>query len=440
MNVLLLATVLPSIVNEVGGAALMSWPSTAYLASSIVAATCTGLLTAAIGARLAFCAGAALFGVAALVCAFAPAMGQIVAGRFVQGFGGGVLAAAAYVLVRGTFPEPAWPRVIGLLSGVWSVSILAGPLVGGLFARSGHWRGAFFAVAAAAAVLVVGAARALPGVPAGLRAPARVPGGRIALICGAIAAMSVAAIVETSLGRGSLIALAIAALVVALRVDRAATVPLLPSDAFSLRSPSGVGLWIALLLSIAFSPLNIYAPIFLQILHGFDPLAAGYAVAGGSAAWTIAAVAVAGLSNGWPARLMIAGPFAIALGLLGLAGGMPSGPVVLALLGIVLMGGGIGACWAFAAQRIMSAPRKGEENVSASSVPTVQQTGYALGAALAGLVANAVGFSVGRDTTGVVAAAFWVPASFVAAGVVAGVMGLRLSVVTRRTAAAEASG
>ena len=42
MNVMMLATVLPSVVEEVGGAALMSWPTTAFLASSIVAATCTG--------------------------------------------------------------------------------------------------------------------------------------------------------------------------------------------------------------------------------------------------------------------------------------------------------------------------------------------------------------------------------------------------------------
>src|SRR5262247_2335453 len=54
MNVLLVATVLPSIVADVGGAALMSWPTTAYLASSIVATTCTGLLTAVAGPGRAF--------------------------------------------------------------------------------------------------------------------------------------------------------------------------------------------------------------------------------------------------------------------------------------------------------------------------------------------------------------------------------------------------
>src|SRR5713226_10694905 len=91
MNVLMLATVLPSVVEEVGGATLMSWTTSAFLASSIVAATCTGYLTAIVGARNVFCAGALIFGAGALVCALSPSMAQIVAGRFVQGFGGGLL-------------------------------------------------------------------------------------------------------------------------------------------------------------------------------------------------------------------------------------------------------------------------------------------------------------------------------------------------------------
>ena len=69
MNVMMLATVLPSVVEEVGGAALMSWPTTAFLASSIVAATCTGHLTSQFGARSAFAVGAVVFGAGALVCA-----------------------------------------------------------------------------------------------------------------------------------------------------------------------------------------------------------------------------------------------------------------------------------------------------------------------------------------------------------------------------------
>ena len=200
MNVLMLATVLPSVVDDLGGAALMSWTSSAFLASSIVAATCTGYLTAILGARTVFCAGALIFGLGALTCALAPSMVQVVAGRFVQGFGGGLLTAMAYVLVRSTFPENLWARGFTLLSGAWSLSILVGPLVGGVFARYGDWRGAFFLVTAIAGVLALVAWRALPRV-ATTGEGARVPGLRVGLICVAIAAMSAMAVAPGALRR-----------------------------------------------------------------------------------------------------------------------------------------------------------------------------------------------------------------------------------------------
>ena len=127
MNVLLTATVLPSIVADVGGVAMLSWPTTAYLASSIIAATVTGWLSVAAGARRTFCAGAILYLAGALICAAAPSMPVVIGGRFVQGMGGGLLSALAYVLVRRVFPEPMWQRVFALFAAVWGVSILFGP-------------------------------------------------------------------------------------------------------------------------------------------------------------------------------------------------------------------------------------------------------------------------------------------------------------------------
>jgi len=426
MNVLMLATVLPSVVEDVGGATLMSWTSSAYLASSIVAATCTGYLTAIMGARAVFCAGALIFGAGALVCAMAPSMGQIVAGRFVQGFGGGLLTAMAYVLVRNTFPDKLWARAFALLAGGWSLSILVGPMVGGAFARYGDWRGAFFAVAALACVLAAVAFRALPRTLGG-GAGRRVPGLRVALICLAIAAMSLTAVASHPVAKVGLFAGAIAALVLTLMVDRRAATPLLPSDAFSLDSATGIGLWIALLVSISYSPLQIFVPIFLQVLHGLDPLGAGYMVAGASLGWTAISLVVAGLPPRHTDRLLIAGPVMMAAGLLGVALLMPLEPALVVFPAIVVTGAGMGSCWVFIAQRVMTGARKGEEDTAASSVATVQQTGFALGAALAGLVANAAGLSGGLDRTDIASAAFWVPASFVVAALAATIMGRRLA-------------
>ena len=431
MNVLIVATVLPSLVGEVGGATMMSWPTTAFLASSILAAACTGLLTVAIGPRTAYCAGALIFGVGALLCAHAASMGHFIAGRFAQGFGGGLLAAVAYILVRSTFPEPMWPRVLALISGAWSVSILLGPLAGGVFARSGGWRSVFIGVTALAVLLAAAALRVLPRAKRERAAALpRVPGARVALICVAIIALSSAAVIDAPLGKAGLIALTLAALAGMLRLNRSAATRLLPGDAFSLRSVTGVGMWSALLMAIAYSPLQIFVPLFLQTLHGFDPLSAGYAVAASSLGWTVAALAVAGLSSVWARRMLILGPAVMAIGLLGVAALGALGPIPGLLLGILMVGLGIGMCWAFVAQRVMGGAAREDATIAASAMPTVQQVGLALGGAVAGLIANMAGISDG-DLGGIIQAAFWVPASFTCAAVVAGGMGLRLAVLSK---------
>jgi MFS family permease len=428
MNVLLTATVLPSIVIDTGGAELMSWPTTAFLASSIVAATGTGALTVAIGSRPAFCAGAAIYCAGSLMCALASSMPLVIAGRFVQGFGGGLLSALAYVLVRYLFPPELWARVFGLIAAVWGVSVLVGPLIGGLFASYGFWRGAFLTVAALAGLLSVLAPRILPAAATGGSASARRPPVlRVILTCGAIAALSLATIISGPASKAVLIAVAIAGIILTLRIDRQSAAPLLPRDAFSLQSPTGVGLWMVLLLSTATSPLPIFGPLFLQRLHALDPLAAGYMVAGSSLAWTLAALAVASLSEGRAARLIVAGPLAMGVGLLGVGVFMPAGPVAALLPPIALIGIGIGACWAFIAQRIMNGARRGEEDIAASSVATVQQAGLAFGAAAAGLIANASGLSDALEPASILRAAFWVPAGFVITTLAASIMGGRLN-------------
>jgi len=427
MNVLMLTTVLPSIVGELGGVAMLSWPTTAFLASSIVAASCAGMLAAAIGARAAYCLGVTTFGLGALLCSLAPTMGWVVAGRFIQGFGGGLEVAVAYVVVRGTFPEAVWSRTIALMSGSWSMSVLVGPLVGGMFARFGNWRGAFDATAVTAGILAIAAFFSLPSPASARRTPApRVPAGRVALICVAIAGTSSASIVEQPLSKVGLIAVATVALVAMLRLDRVASAPLLPSDSFSLRTPTGVGLWLALLLSVTYSPLQIYVPIFLQHLHGLDPLAAGFIVASASLGWTAASLVTAGASGPWPDRLMLAGSAMMGVGLMAIGLLMPHAATVLLVPAIVLLGIGIGQCWPFVAQRVMGGAKAGDETVAAASVPTVQQMGFALGAALAGLVANASGLAAGIADEGMIRAAFWVPASFVVPAAAAFLVSLRL--------------
>jgi len=434
MNVLITATLLPSIVADIGGSDLMSWPTTAFVAASIIAATGTAVISKAVGNRQAFCGGAIIYATGSVLCALAPSFILIIGGRFVQGLGGGLLAGLAYILVRSLFAEPLWPRVLGLLASVWSVTVLVGPLIGGVFAGYGYWRGAFFAVAGLGGLLAIGAFIIFPASAVDDEPHEhRFPFFRVVLICAYIVFLSLASVFVAPAIKGASIMAAIGAFVLMLRIDREAVAPLLPSDAFSLQSATGTALWMVLLLSVAYSPLAIYVPLFLQRLHGVNPLIAGYMVAGASLAWTSAALAVASLTEEWPRRLIVTGPIAMSGGLLGVTALMVPGPVVGLIPAIALIGIGIGASWAFIVQRVMSGAKSGEETVAAASVATVQQVGFALGAATAGLIANVSGLVDGLQTDSLRRAAFWVAMLFAAAPLAASALGVRLNFIIERS-------
>jgi hypothetical protein len=80
----------------------------------------------------------------------------------------------------------------------------------------------------------------------------------------------------------------------------------------------------------------------------------------------------------------------------------------------------------------MSSARKGEEAVTAAAVPTVQQMGFALGAALSGLAANAAGFAVGLPHEAMARVAFVVPVSLALSAAIGCVVALRLNACALR--------
>ena len=96
---------------------------------------------------------------------------------------------------------------------------------------------------------------------------------------------------------------------------------------------------------------------------------------------------------------------AITLGIAGLAWTMPQGPLV------ALLGAGFGMCWACVMRRVVESVPESER--AASSLPTIQLLGYALGAALSGIVANLSGLAADVSRGAVELAAFWEFAAFV---------------------------
>ena len=162
-NEFLTISLLPSAVADIGGQRLYAWVTTVYLVASVVAATTVSALLARFGARTAYLLAAAVFGVGSLLCAAAPTMELLLAGRVVQGGGGGVLAGLGYAVISSALPQQLWTRASALVSAMWGVGIILGPAGGGLFAQFGMWRWAFGTLAAITAVIAALVPLAIPG-------------------------------------------------------------------------------------------------------------------------------------------------------------------------------------------------------------------------------------------------------------------------------------
>ena len=121
---------------------------------SILAGAATGTLLRFTGLRNALNLAALLYLLGSLFCALAINMPSALAGRLVQGIGGGYLVALAFVAIRKWFDPDIMPKVFALTSAIWSASTFAGPLVGRSFATFGNWRMAYIAAALQAVVFI----------------------------------------------------------------------------------------------------------------------------------------------------------------------------------------------------------------------------------------------------------------------------------------------
>ena len=115
-NEFLTISLLPSAVAEIGGSRLYAWVTTLYLVGAVVAATSVNTMLLRVGARHSFLSGLAVFGVASLVCAAAPNMDVLIAGRTLQGVAGGLLAGLGYSLINAELPRWLWTRGSALIS------------------------------------------------------------------------------------------------------------------------------------------------------------------------------------------------------------------------------------------------------------------------------------------------------------------------------------
>jgi MFS family permease len=426
-GVFITATVLPSVVAEIGGLAFYAWASTAYAVTMILGSAGSSVVVRRAGTRGTLLVAAAILAAGTVTCASAPAMAYLVVGRTLQGLGGGMMTATVHGVVHEAFPEALWPRMLATISGAWGLAAMSGPAVGGVLAGLGHWRIAFLVTVPFLIAAALMTWRILPRRSAPADRASRVPLGRLSLVCGGVLCVAAVANVHAPAARVGLLVAAAGAIALMLRLDGAAAHRLFPPGLLSLRRPVGKGFWMIFFVAISTTPTGVYLPLLLQVLHEVRAAAGGYFYAAQSFAWTLAALIGARLVGARARNALMLGPILIAAGFVGLHSAVPAGPLALVLLSVILVGAGIGACWAHVGSIVLGTARPGEGAMTASLIPTTQTFAVSLGAAVCGIIAGAAGLSQAATPPVAALAASWLFGGFLLAPLAALAIASRLA-------------
>jgi MFS family permease len=409
---LVTATIMPSVGKALGGYAYFGWATAGYLLGSVLAGASSGLLARRFGLRRATAAAAALYALGCVMSAGGPDIATFLAGRLLQGIGGGWVVGFCSVAIGLMFPDRTLPKVYAAITAVWGVASLLGPLIGGIFADAGIWRWVFWSFAIQG--LAVGAA-AFVMLPKGEdgEAGAEIAWPQLGLIALGVVAIGLADLAG-DFGRSSALTLVGVLLLIAMVwVDERAVARLLPKGSGDLRTIPGSGYAAMFLLTAASMGFGVYGAAILQTLAGLKALTAGYVIAAEAVAWTIAGLAVSNLTGLWPGRMIRLGAVCSTLGVAISAFAFPTGQVWPVLVAGIALGGGFGLSWAFMAQKVLAGLADAERGVGAAAISTVRLTGSAAGAATAAAIANLTGLAHGLTTETAQSAGVWVFAAAV---------------------------
>ncbi|MCW2736233.1 MFS transporter, partial [Nocardioides sp.] len=153
------ATVMPTVARDLDGLGLFALAFAAPLASGVVGMVAAGAWSDRTGPVVPLLASMALFSLGLLVCGLAPTMEVLLAGRVLQGLGGGALTVGLYVVVGLVYPPALRPAVFASFAAAWVLPALFGPGLAALVADVWHWRWVFLG---AVALVVVALALLAP--------------------------------------------------------------------------------------------------------------------------------------------------------------------------------------------------------------------------------------------------------------------------------------
>jgi EmrB/QacA subfamily drug resistance transporter len=443
----ILATAVPSVVEDLGGFSQFPWLFSVYLLAQAISVPLYGKFSDVLGRKPVMLLGIALFLLGSILCGAAWSIVSLIVFRAIQGLGAGAVMPMSMTIIGDLYSVEERSKVQGYVASVWGVSSVVGPTLGGVFSDYLSWRWIFFVnvpIAAAAAVMLF---RHFTEDVTRTRHRIDVAGAATLAVGGSLLILGL-------LGGGvewawdsttSIVVLAVAAVLLAafVLIERRAAEPILPLWVFSRRVLVGANA-ASLVVGVLMIGLTSYVPLYAQGVLGTNALVGGFVVAAMTLGWPISA-AVAGrfyLRVGFRDTAFMGSAFVLAGAALLLAVG-PDSSIYLLAGACFVIGVGLG----FIASPVLVAAQSSVDWATRGVVTGTnmfgRSVGSAVGIAVFGAIANA---AVARRITGAHPDLEHLPAHvlapsihevFLGAGVAAVVMIGAIALLPRRVATVD---
>ncbi len=387
----IVSTALPTIVADLGGLEHLSWVVTAYILASTIVAPLYGKLGDLYGRRAMVFVSVTMFLIGSILCGAAQSMQFLIGARALQGLGGGGLFVLALSIIADVIPPRDRGKIQGVFAGVFGVSSVVGPLIGGWFVEVASWHWIFF-------VNLPFGLLALAGFFFGFKAHPKKVDHKIDYLGAALLTVVLGGLVlVTSIGGRSLpwsdpklIALMVASalsLAAFLWVETCASEPVIPLGLFKMNVfnvTSAIGFVSG---GMMFGTVT-FIPIYLQIARGTTPTESGWNMI----PLTAGLLAASTLSGRYMTRtgrykiLPMIGLAVASVGMLMLTQLGPVTPLPLLWLALVLLGAGLGTIFPVVTTAVQNAVPRQQIGTATAAGLMFRQVGGSLAVALFGAI------------------------------------------------------
>jgi EmrB/QacA subfamily drug resistance transporter len=385
-------TAMPTVIASLGGLNHYSWVFSAYLVTSTVTVPVWGKLSDLYGRRLLYQIGIGVFLLGTLLSGLSGTMTQLIVFRAIQGLGAGALVPLGMTIIGDTFTLEERAKMQAYFSGVWGLSSIIGPIVGGFITDQISWRWVFFVnlPIGVVAALIIGFALREPKT----HTRPKIDYAGAILLMVAISLLMLAMVEGGSGGlinsENIIIFLASAVLlVIFVFVEKRAADPIIPFELFrnktiAIAIPAGFLGGVAMFGAISFIPL------FAQGSLGFTATAAGSLLTPLMLSWVSMSIIGGRLMLKIGYRLLtIVGYAALTFGFVLLAMFDRDTNRIFLYLDLVIIGIGLGSSMLTLLIAVQQAVEKNKLGVATSLNQFSRSIGGAVGVAVMGAVLTA---------------------------------------------------